>query len=58
MKLTTGVNVIKLFWHALGQNVWQYADSSVNYAKKSFMKFATGVDAIKIFVFISNGKAN
>ncbi len=65
MKLTTGVNVIKLFWHnlcpqrhALGQNVWQYADSGVNYAEKSFMKLATGVGGIQLFVFVTNGKAN
>ncbi len=54
MTLATGVNFIKLFWcdlrpkrHNLSQYLRQYVDSSVNYAKKVFMKLATGVNFIK-----------
>jgi hypothetical protein len=56
MKLTTGVDFIKLFWynlhswrHNLSQNIRQYVDSGINYAEKSFMKLTTGVDFIKLF---------
>jgi hypothetical protein len=55
MKLAKGVDFIKLFlqnlrtkFHNLSQNlIRQYANSSINYTKKFFMKLAKGVDVIK-----------